>query len=514
MTTSRRLFLTRTAQAAGAVALAACAPSTSPAASSSGNANVKKDLKIASAQEVIDGQPYNQVRGDIYGRVHASLYDTLLGRDANFKLVPRIATSWKMIDNSTWQFKIRSDVKFHNGDPLTAADVKWSIEHTFDAAAKTVYNTFATVARIDLVDDTTVNIVTKIPDPFIADKLSIRPGYVVPSKYFQSVGVEGMNKNPVGSGPYMFKGRDPGVSFSMVKNPNYWRGTPDADTITVIFRPEAAARLTALEVGEANVVVGLSYDLYDQVNSKASSKVVPVPDNGTQMWIVNSRVKPLDNKLIRQALSLSIDRDTLNKAIGKGLWKIASGPIAPFEFAYDPSLPPLPYDPDKAKALMKQAGYANDEIILESVADAPDRSIDLATAEQWKKVGFNIQVQSIDAATFAAKLNQGFKGLNSTTYASRYADPDSVVWRTMQPNGQLRYWSDPEFDQLGLEQTSSFDQARRKQIWQRMEAIMLDQNPLIYLWQRPLLVATARNLDFVPTMDANDDFGPGHLTFH
>src|SRR4029079_15417288 len=141
---------------------------------------------------------------------------------------------------------------FHNGDPLTAADVKWSIEHTYDPAAKTIFATTYSVDKIDIIDEMTLNVVTKKPDPFLPEKLAVRPGYVMPSKYFQSVGIAGMDKNPVGSGPYMFKDRVPGSSFPLVKNPGYWRGEPSADTITAIVRPDLTARISALKNGEIN----------------------------------------------------------------------------------------------------------------------------------------------------------------------------------------------------------------------------------------------------------------------
>ena len=520
MNTSRRTFLINGARVAGGLAIASCAPVTTGGSTASGaaasSAPVKKDLIIGSSIEVVDGQPYNQTIQGAYGRIFPAMYDTVIRRDENLRLAPGIATSWTLVNPTTWQIKLRPGVKFHNGDPLTSADVKWSIEHTVDPKAQTIDTaTFGTVAKIDAIDELTLNIITKVPDPFMADKLSVRPGYVMPSKYFQAVGSAGMDANPVGSGPYMFKERTKGVSFRLVRNPNYWRGLGDADSITVLPRPDAAARIAALKTGEVNLITDITFDQIDDLNSFATTRVVPGPDNGTQHYIINTLVKPLDNRLVRQALSLAIDRQLLNKTIGKGLFQIANGPIASFEFAYDPKLAPLPYDPTKAKALLQQAGYAGEKIALEYDPAGPRILVDLALAEQWKAAGFNIVMTPMDAATRARKIsNLGFLGVTYGRTASRYYDPDAVLWRALQPGGTRRYWTNPEFDRLGAEQASSFDQPVRLRDWQRMTEIMLDEMPMIYLWVEPVLFGVAKKLEIIPTTDQLDDFGPGHLKFN
>ncbi|MDE3193665.1 MAG: hypothetical protein KGN00_08265 [Chloroflexota bacterium] len=475
---------------------------------------MNKDIVIAAASEILTGQPFNDGGGSVPGQVFNSLYDTVLRRDENYKLAPGLAASWKLVDPKTWQFKLRSGVKFHNGDPFTARDVKFSIEHTYDPKAKTIFaSSFSSVASIDIVDDLTVNMVSKAPDPFLPDKLSIRPAYVVPEKYFTKMGIEPFGQQPVGTGPYMFKERVPGVSFKLVKYAGYWRGMPEADSVTVIVRPESAARIAALKTGEANLVMNVEYDQIDDLNANPKTKVVAVSDTGQGMYVINAQVKPLNNKLIRQALSLAVDREGLNKSLYKGLCKIATGPVMPFEFAFDPKLPPLPYDPNKAKSLMSQAGYNGEKIVLET--NVTEQILDAAMAEQWKAVGFNIEMQSMDAPTRARKIaSLGFLGVTWATFRSFYADPDSVLWRTLQPKGTLRYWSDPEFDKLGQEESSSFDQDLRKKDLQRMVQIMLDQMVWVSLWEEKQMWGIARRIDWKPSLGVTDDFGPGHLKFN
>lgn len=516
MASSRREFLINGALVTGGLVLAGCS-SVSPGAPSASTAPVNKDLLLVAVSEILTGQPFNNGGGQTIGQVFNSLYDTVTRRGNDYKLQPGLATSWTPLDSVTWQFKLRPGVKFHNGDAFTSRDVKFSIEHTYDPAAKTIFaSSFASVSRIDIIDDLTLNVVSKAPDPFMPDKLSIRPAYVVPEKYFTKMGIEPFGQQPVGTGPYMFKERIPGVSFKLVKNPEYWRGPVEADSITVIVRPESAARVAALMTGEVNFVGPITYEQIDALSADPKTKIVAAPDTGQTMYVMNTQVKPLDNKFIRQALSLAIDRNSLNKALFKGLCKVANGPVMPFEFAYDKSLPPLAYDPAKAKALMAQAGYKGERIILEFDPKAQlGGLIDQALAEAWKSVGFNIEMVSMDSATRARKVaSLGFLGITTATFRSFYADPDSVIWRTLQPGGSLRYWTNPEFDKLGAEQTSSSDQAVRLKAVQRMVQIMLDEMVWLTLWEEPMQWALAKRIDWVPSFGVIDDFGPGHLKFN
>lgn len=517
MGSSRRTFLINGARVTGGLVLASCAPG-APGTPSATSVPVNKDLVIGAANEILTGQPFNSTAntaGEALGQVFNSLYDTVTRRGLDYKLEPGLATGWKLLDPVTWQFKLRPGVKFHNGDPFTARDVKFSIEHTYDPAAKTIFaSSFATVSRIDVIDDLTLNIVHKAPDPFMPDKLSIRPAYVVPEKYFTKMGIEPFGQQPVGTGPYSFKERVPGVSYKLVKNPDYWRGPVEADSITVLVRPDASARLAALKTGEINFMVGVTYDQIDGLSADPKTKVVAAPDTGQTMYIMNAQVKPLDNKLIRQALSLAIDRNGLNKTLYKGLCKVANSPVMPFEFAYDKSLPPFPYDQTKAKALMAQGGYKGEKIVFEYNPQGGGL-VEQALAEAWKTVGFNIEMVPMDAATRARKVaSLGFLGITWATFRSYYADPDSIIWRTLQPGGSLRYWTNAEFDKLGAEQSSSTDQALRLKDLQRMVQIMLDEMVWLTLWEEPIQSALAKRIDWVPSFGLIDDFGPGHLKFN
>jgi peptide/nickel transport system substrate-binding protein len=502
MAMNRRTFLKTGARVAGGLVVAACvpqAPAATTAPTGTGAAAVKRGtIKWGVSQEVVNFEPLGRT-GPANLTVYRSLYDGLTGRDTSYKLVPKLAESWTLLNDTTWQFKLRSGVKFHNGDAFTAEDVKYSIEASRDPATKTIFATsFATVARIDIIDPLTVNIVTKAPDGVLPDKLSMYPGYVIPQKYIQSVGYTEFAKKPVGTGPYAFKEALPGVSLTLVANESYWGPKPNADSVIVYPRPELAARVAALKTGELNLIDNVSFDQYDDLAAHANTQVVRQTTAALTSFFVNATVKPLDNKLVRQALSLAIDRPGLNKSLYRGLQTIANGPLLAIEFSHDPSLPPYPYDPNRAKALLQQAGYAGERILLEFTTSGANE-LEQAIAEQWKAVGINAVLGPLDAATRDTKLAQKtFQGIFSGSFVSLYGDPDSALWRTMQPGGSLRYWTNAEFDRLGAEAAATTDQAVRRRNFQRMSLIMIDEQPWLSLWDTPVLWAAARNVSFTP----------------
>jgi peptide/nickel transport system substrate-binding protein len=517
MRSSRRTFLTNSLRVAGGVIIAGCvpqAPVTQATASPAGTVAPSKrgTLTYGASVEVTGLEPFHNT-GTVAVQIYNSLYDTLTGRDLSFKLVPKLAESWKLLNDTTWQFKLRPGVKFHNGDPLTAADVKFSIEYTRDPAAKTIFSTtFASVKTIDVVDDVTLNITTDGPDVLLADRVSIRPGFIMPKKYFEQVGYAAFDKKPVGSGPYQFQEAVQGVRLVLAANKSYWGTVPNADTITIIPRPEVAARVAALKAGEVNYIDNLGYDQYDDLARTANTKPVAVPGLGQSMYMLNALVPPLDNKLVRQAMSLSIDRPTLIKTLFLGMLKVANSPLMPMDFAYDPSIPPYPFDPARARALLQQAGYQGQKIIFEYVGA---NDIDQAVAEGWKAVGLNVELQGIDAATRARKLAQKtFLGVFAATFRSFYADPDGVIWRTMQPGGSLRYWTNAEFDRLGSEAATSVDQEQRRRNYRRMVQIMVDEMPWLTLWEETRLYATGGNAVWRPEGNGlTDDFHAERLLF-
>lgn len=486
----RRDFLRLAAGGVAGAWAAACAPAQQPGATTGPTQAPqavkappgKNDLIVAQGGDLSKLDPHMSTSvNDI--TISFNVFDNLVLRDRDNKLQPMLATEWKLLNDTTWQFKLRQGVKFHNGDPFTARDVKFSIERTYDPNEKTLVATvFTTIGRIEIVDDYTVNFIMKAPDPLLPARLAFYGGQIIPEKYYKQVGPDQFNLRPVGAGPLRFVEwvKDDRAVFEAF--PDYWGGKIDVDR--VIFRPlpEPAARVGALLNGSVDIITKLPPDLVDQVQKSGRNRVESVLYAGLYVLAVNSKVKPLDNPLVKQALSLAVDRKAIIDELWKGQGIIPNGPIAKGDFAYPEDLPPLEYNPAKAKDRLRQAGYNNEEIYIETTQGylANDRQMSEAIAQMWKDVGVNVKVELIEYSVRAQKnRDKTFKGLWWSDPTSTLGDPDGMMWRLLGPGGPQDYWRHPRFDELGNRARFELDQEKRRQYYREMVTIFLEHLPWI-----------------------------------
>jgi peptide/nickel transport system substrate-binding protein len=475
---SRREFLRRAGllglTAAGAGALADAAAPVSALAQTT----QKREVVVAQGGDVSKFDPhFSTSSNDI--RVSFNVFDNLTSRHPDQKLYPSLATEWKATGPTTWTFKLRPGVKWHNGDPFTAADAKFSIERTFDPAAKTMVATvFTTIDRIETPDPRTLVIHTKKSDPLLPDRLAFYGGQIVPKKYLEDVGPDTFNTKPVGTGPLKLSSwtKDDKAVFEGFAD--YWGGKIDADR--VVFRPipETAPRVAALLKGEVDAMTQLPSDHWDRVNQNATTRGVGALYAGLYVLGINAKNPPLNNELVRRAMSLAVDRESIVKEMYRGRAIVPNGPVAQGDRFYDTSLPPLRFDPTEARELVKKSGYKNEPIIIETTIGyvAQDKAMSEAIVAMWKDVGLNAAVEVVEYSVRAEKnRNKTFKGLWWSDPTSTLRDPDGMMWRLLAPNGPQDYYRDPEWDELGNAARFSLDEKFRAEAYRKMTKIMLDK---------------------------------------
>ncbi len=297
---------------------------------------------------------------------HAALiypmFEMLANYDEKGTLVPILAESWSLSDDGkVWTLKIRRGVKFHNGDPMTAADVKFSIERMISDKAKAAATPTIrpVIAKIDAPDDSTVLITTKDVTTTLIDLLT--GGIVVmPKKYIEEKGDAYFADHPVGTGPWKFVSHTASSSLDLEAVPNHWRMTPAFQKLTIKLGPEESTRLAMLKRGDVDVIE-ISLDGTDQL--KADGFETRSPTNEAQpvlylggTWVGNDM--PTQDIRVRQALSLAINRDELGKTFFKGFaTPTAKVKMGTTSYGWDPSWKADQYDPAKAKQLLAEAGY-------------------------------------------------------------------------------------------------------------------------------------------------------------
>ena len=461
----------------------------------------KRELVVAQGGDVSRLDPhFSTSSNDI--RVSFNVFDNLTRRHPDGKLYAGLATEWKNTAATTWQFKLRQGVKFHNGDPLTSADVKFSVERTYDPAVKTmVASVFTTIDRIETPDPSTVIFHTKKPDPLLPARLAFYGGQIVPKKHLEQVGNDAFNQKPVGSGPVRVVSWTKDDKLVLEANPDYWDGRIDVDR--VVFRPvsETAPRVAGLLKGEVDAITQLTPDHWDRVNQNPTTKGASALYAGLYVLGTNPRVAPLNNWTLKRAMQLGVDREAIVKDLWRGRGIVPNGPIAQGDNHYDTTLPPLRYDPKEARELVKKSGYKGEPIYLETTVGliANDKPMSEAIAAMWKDIGINVVVEVVEFSVRAQKNRERtFKGLWWSDPTSTLADPDGMMWRLMSPGGPHDYWRHPEFDELGNAARFSVDEKFRAQAYKRMTQLFLEYNPWIIVIQPYEDYGLQKYVEFTP----------------
>ena len=432
-------------------------------------------------------------------QVVAMIYDTLIQRDDTMQLKPGLALSWQTLDPQTWQVKLRRGVRFHNGEPFDARSVKFTLERLSTpgdkAGGHVMYSSFSGIERVDAVDDFTVNIRTKRPDPILPARLAQNFGaQMIPAEYTTKVGYPGLAKNPVGTGPYRLVQWQKDDRAILEVYGDYWGGKPAIERVVWRIIPDDLARVAALQAGEVHVIVRVPPDQVEALSRRGGAAFEKAVANVTNCFVVGGIKKgsgPLSDKRVRQAIAYAIDQKSVIDNLFRGLAVPTGQGVASTDFGYNPAIKPYPFDPAKAKSLLAQAGYKGEEITLRSASGyiVNDVSIVAATTEMLRKVGVNAKAEVVDIQTRLEMIKSpNVQGLVLINPQGTNFDIDGVVWRLLGPRGILApHWqgSDPdhEFYRLMDGARYTLDPKKRLESYTRAAEIMAEELPWIPLFQ-------------------------------
>lgn len=408
---------------------------------------------------------------------------------------PHLAESWEVLNPTTWKFNLRHGVKFQNGQEVTAADVKFSFERSMGA-----YNPRfrgyrqgelkRQIASIETPDDYTVIIKTKYPDAsFLGVPMLLQ---VVPKAYVEKLGDRGYAKNPVGFGPYQVKEIKVGEYISLDSFDDYWNVDPRPGEVCrsrvhhILLRtlPQQATMVAALKAGEADAMLGVQTDTSRELEKLSPITVYYAPAALHQFFILNFRAEkdpqtgeanPLRDVRVRQALNYALNLDDIIKNYLTGReWRTTL--IGRTQIGYDPDAPTYPYDPEKAKKLLTEAGYAEGLSLPFHYVDATRGPYMDAIWEYWRKVGINIVPQPHSAAV---RMQGVFskKSYGLIDWLGGFG-PDPGNWfRVMVPyNGlQALHMPDPKAEELAKKQAIEFDVTKRAELIKELNEIFLKE---------------------------------------
>jgi peptide/nickel transport system substrate-binding protein len=310
----------------------------------------------------INGQPVRLQPQQPVGRlneiVNALIFDSLTTRDQDGNLIPALAESWNLVDELTWEFKLRPGVKFHNGDPLTSNDVKFTYEElVVDPEVNSPHLTFLqTIQEVVVIDDLTFQIKTTQPDVLLPSRVFDLYGSIVPQNYYEEVGDENFDALPIGSGPFKFVEWVKDSHMTLETNDEYWGPKPAFETLELRFITDDAARMAALLAGEVDIASNIPPSRVAEIQASPTLDVRSGPSSRFYFVVMDTTKPPFDDVRVRKAVNLAIDREALVEGIDLGYGTPIASVFIPQTFSYDPTIQPE-YNPDLAISLLAEAGY-------------------------------------------------------------------------------------------------------------------------------------------------------------
>ena len=406
--------------------------------------------------------------------VHDALVRPLPGQ----KMAPSLAESWtESADGLVYEFKLRRGLKFHNGDALTTDDVKWSFERYQGAGARELR---ARVRQVEVVDGYVLRFHLKDPWPDFMTfygTTATAAGIVLPRKYFEQAGADGFRARPIGAGPYRFVSQRPGVDITLEAFPGHWRKTPNIKKLTMKSVPDSTTRLAMLKSGETDYALFLDGPEAEAVKKDARLQLVDTR-HASIFWIEFAEQwdpkSPWSDKRLRQAVNYSLDRKATSEAACLGYCPPA-GVIVPRVMEFALQVPPHPYDPQKAKQLLAEAGFPKGIDAGEFVAIPGFATVGEAALNHLNAVGIRMRMRPMERAAFyAAWQEKKLRGLFLTAVGNS-GNAASRVEAFMYSKGASAYGGYPDLDELFLQQARERDRAKREALLHRIQQLTIDR---------------------------------------
>jgi peptide/nickel transport system substrate-binding protein len=444
-------------------------------------------------------EPHNCTDAKDVLTLFTSFFDPLVAYDSQMNYVPALAESWVVSDDArTWTFTLRPEVTFHHGQSVDAEAVAYSLKRMarpdmgVTLGAPGVYNQYLAGMELEIVNRNTLSLTLSEP---IADLLDILvTGYILPPDAVERLG--GQFKNtPIGSGPYEFVEHEEGVCVRAVKNRSYFQDLPDIDAIEWRLASDPDERLRMIRDGRAHIAAGPPYSATLEDDS-----LNYVHSRGSTVYIVifNAKSSLLEDPRVRLALNLAVDRGTLIDTVLNGAGYPLSGFISPVHCGYDADQPPIPYDPDRARALLKEAGHGSGlSLTLDSPTSLPNEAVQLSQAltEQMSRIGVEIKVvYTEDRELYANKVRR--KEIHDMcVFDSSPLSTFRVLKEKVDARFAGSWWQgyhNAEVETILDKARSTIDSNRRQGMYKQCFRLLNEDPPWLYLYNYKNITCRAR----------------------
>ena len=438
--------------------------------------------------------------------VFYNIQEALVKVDEQGKLVPWLAERWQAsTDGLTWTFVLRKGVKFHNGRPFTAEDVKFVLDRAQNPETKHPHaKNYEDVASVQVRDEHTVLITLKKVNAMFLYNLARQGSVVYPRE-----AVEQQKSQPVGTGPFVLARWERGDRIVLKRNPDYWaKGLPRLEQVTFRFIPDPNTALAALRAGDIDVLgFGLGPESVDAVRQEPNLKVIVGETTSDVILALNNSRKPYADPRVRRALTQAINKDEVVKGAMFGLGRVLGTNVDPLNPYFVDMSKAVPYDPARAKALLADAGYPSGFDAVLKVAPQYPYTVRTGEviAQQLAKVGVRVRLEQVewgqwlDRVYKQADYDMTIIGHAEAWDAENYANPKYY----------FRYDS-PRFQEVYRQSESTVDDRKRRELYAELQKIMVEEAPVVWLYVYPRLVAAKKGVQGIwkdlptPSMDLSE----------
>jgi peptide/nickel transport system substrate-binding protein len=445
-------------------------------------------------------------------RIDSLLFNGLLERDAQMILHGDLAESWDTPDPLTYVFHLHPNVHFHDGRPLTSADVRSTFAFIMDPGNKSPKRgAFRIVTAIDAPDPATVIFHLKEPYASFTINLLRATTGIVPA----NAGPD-FSRHPIGSGAFRFVSQSQDDEVIVERNPDYFRGAPQIPRVRFRIVPDAIVRALELRKGSADIEVSsLTPDIIPVLAKQPSLAVTERPGTNFTYLGLNLEDPILKHREVRQALAYATDRDSLIRYLIHGQARVASGILPPKHWAYEPNVTQYALDTARAEQLLDAAGFPRQSggtrlhLTLKTSTDEQFRVLGAALQEQWRRVGVDLELRPLEFATVLSDATKGNFQVNLLRWVGANNDPDIFEFvfssKRFPPDGANRgHYRNAQIDELTDQIRTEMDQETRKALCSEAQKILADDLPYLPLWFTDAISVHRKSFGDIPLSPTGD----------
>jgi len=442
-----------------------------------------------------------------------NIFDTLLMRDhKTLAFKGSLAESWRLVNPTTWQFKLRRGVRFHNGEPFDAAAVKFSVERMLDPKFGSSHRgLISDIDHVDVVDAQTANVVTQKPFPLLPQRMSsgvCGTISMVPPKYVADTGEAGAAAKPVGTGPYKFVEWVKDDHITLEANQDYFLGRPAIDRVVFRIVPELSTRVAAFVSGQADLVLYVPPDQVAKVNASGAGKIVVSHLGGLVIMTVITNYLmpgPWEDVRVRRAINYAVDMDTIIKTVLGGYADPVGMPLERGASGFDTSIKFPGYDPAQAKALLRQAGHGSGFGMTLNVPNhryINDVEVMQAIASMLGNVGIQANVQVTEQSVYVTKwAKRELLPAYMVAWGGGGLFDADLLFNSLDSHSALSIYKNPALDAVLEQARTTIDTAKRKSLYYQAQQIVAREVPLIKAYQQATIFGVSNRLAWEPWID-------------